>query len=293
MAALLCFACVVACDFLYNSKYVRSYKEAVNQSEDDVYWSPAIILSLVGISAFIFCMAVFSTVYFSSRTTYMLNAHGVEISDAVQYDILHLQIQFLAAMLALDFILLLAILLTYRYMKCKEYCSQLDELTRVMGRRLFLNHCEWVQLKGHHNAGQTGWFLFLDVDWFKQINDTLGHSVGDTTLRSIAAVLQRTFGDCGTVGRVGGDEFAVLIHQPVSKEKLEQMLSGYLEEISHILDVVSVSCSIGAYRFIFPHKVTELLRETDEVLYQAKRNGRGCFVIRDELEQDAENEKQK
>lgn len=71
------------------------------------------------------------------------------------------------------------------------------------------------------------------------------------------------------------------------------MLSQYLEELSHILDVITVSCSIGAYRFAFPRAVTDLLRETDEVLYQAKKNGRGCFVIRDDLEQAAENEVQK
>ena len=134
---------------------------------------------------------------------------------------------------------------------------------------------------------------FVHVGWFKQINDTFGHSVGDTTLRSIARILQKTFAGSAAVGRVGGDEFAVMIDQPLTKEELEKKLADYLEEISHILNEVKVSSSIGACHFIFPHDMSELLRKTDEVLYEAKRNGRACFVIRDELEQKAEKEKQK
>lgn len=291
--ALLCLICVMACDLLYHSSYVQHYKEAVNRSDEDSYWSPAMVCSLGGICAFIFSMAVFSTIYFADRMTYMLGQHGMEIVQAVQSDILHLQIQFLAAMLALNFILILVILLTYRYMKYKEYCGQIDGLTGVMGRRLFLEHCTRMQMKSHREPGKPGWFLFLDVDWFKQINDTFGHSVGDTTLRSIARILQKTFDGSAAVGRVGGDEFAVMIDQPLTKEELEKKLADYLEEISHILNEVKVSSSIGACHFIFPHDMSELLRKTDEVLYEAKRNGRACFVIRDELEQKAEKEKQK
>jgi len=81
----------------------------VNDCENNPYWSQKISVFLGAIGFFVFCMAVFSTVYFSGRTKYMLGAHGIDVTETVSRDILHLQIQFLAAMLALDFILLVVI----------------------------------------------------------------------------------------------------------------------------------------------------------------------------------------
>ena len=100
-------------------------------------------------------------------------------------------------MLALNFILILIILMVYRYMKYREYLGEMDPLTDVMGRRMFLHHCEMIQTGGRKNGPEKGWFLFLDVDWFKKINDTLGHMVGDKTLQMVAHNLEHKFGKYG------------------------------------------------------------------------------------------------
>ena len=63
-------------------------------------------------------------------------------------------------------------LMIYQYMKYREYQGEIDFLTGVMGRRLFLQHCQNIQ-SDQRIHGHQGWFLFLDVDWFKQINDKL------------------------------------------------------------------------------------------------------------------------
>lgn len=110
-------------------------------------------------------MTAVSTIYFSDRINYMLTVHHVVVTGEIQHDILHLQIQFRTAMLALNFIILMAALLMYRYMKYKEYAGQMDSLTGVMGRRLFLNQCRRIQADSE--PGTRGWFLFLDVDRFK------------------------------------------------------------------------------------------------------------------------------
>ena len=148
-------------------------------------------------------------------------------------------------MLALDFILILTMLMIYQYMKYREYQGEIDFLTGVMGRRLFLQHCQNIQ-SDQRIHGHQGWFLFLDVDWFKQINDKLGHIAGDETLKKFATFLQEQF----------------------------------FQNISGIQKEVTVSCSIGVYRFKYPKTIKELLTKTDEILYEAKANGRGCFVIR-------------
>ena len=126
-----------------------------------------------------------------------------------------------------------------------------------------------------------GWFLFVDVDYFKAINDTFGHSVGDKVLREIAMNLQSILGNNGKVGRIGGDEFAVIIEKPMAQQELKQQLEQFQQSISGILDDKKVSCSIGAYQFAFPQNVRDLLEETDKVLYKAKENGRACYVVKE------------
>lgn len=265
-----CAAVVLAIDKLYHSSFIQTYKNAVNEYENTPYWSPKIGFVLGGVSTFIFCMAVLSTVYFSNRMYYMLGQHGVDVTQHIHRDILHLQVQFLTAMLALNFILLILILMVYRYMKFREYTGELDFLTGIMGRKLFLHTCLRSQ-KSH--AGAAGWFLVCDLDYFKHINDKYGHSVGDEVLKQFAEHLQNTFRFCGSVGRIGGDEFAVMLDIDLSQDQLEHLLTQFLRDISGILEQVTVSCSIGAYRFVFPQEIKHLLTETDRVLYQAKENG--------------------
>ena len=95
-----------------------------------------------------------------------------------------------------------------------------------------------------------------------------------------ATFLQEQFEPYGAVGRVGGDEFAVMIEEEMSQEVLEKELEQFFQNISGIQKEVTVSCSIGVYRFTYPKTIKELLTKTDEILYEAKANGRGCFVIR-------------
>lgn len=277
--AVFCVFWVEIAYMIYHSERIKKYRDAVNESADNPYLSPKIVGIAAMISIIVICMAVLSTGYFANRAEYMLQQHGIQVTSIIQRDLLLLQIQFLIAMLALDFILILTMMMVYRYMKYREYQGEIDSLTGVMGRRLFLQHCESIQ-NDQHITGHKGWFLFLDVDWFKKINDNLGHTVGDETLKKFARLLKGQFDEYGAVGRVGGDEFAVMIEKEMSQEELEKKLEQFLLDISEILTEFTVSCSIGVYHFEFPKPIKQLLTQTDEVLYQAKANGRGCFMIR-------------
>ena len=266
---------------LYHSPLIQKYADAVNHSTKHTVDSSKPLVGLGIVATFIACMAVVSTFYFSNRATYMLGQHQIEVTPAISSDLLHLQIQFLLAMLALDVILIELIVIVYRYMSYREYQGEIDALTGVMGRRLFLSYCTKVQQNRKPADSPKGWFLFLDVDYFKQINDTLGHTVGDETLKQVAVTLQNTFGSSGAVGRVGGDEFAVMVNQEMSSQELARRLDKFLVDIATILPQRTVSCSIGAYHFVFPQEINHLLSETDQVLYQAKASGRACFIIQD------------
>lgn len=239
LIALCCLFWVEVAYKIYHKERIQKYKDAVNQSLDDPYLSSKIVAISSGISFLIICIAIFSTGYFANRSTYMLKQHRVHVTRTIE----------------------------------------IDSLTGVMGRRLFLQHCQNIQ-SDQRIQGHQGWFLFLDVDWFKQINDKLGHIAGDETLKKFAMFLKEQFEPYGAVGRVGGDEFAVMIEEEMSQEVLEKELEQFFQNISGIQKEVTVSCSIGVYRFTYPKTIKELLTKTDEILYEAKANGRGCFVIR-------------
>ena len=239
LIALCCLFWVEVAYKIYHKERIQKYKDAVNQSLDDPYLSSKIVAISSGISFLIICIAIFSTGYFANRSTCMLKQHRVHVTRTIE----------------------------------------IDSLTGVMGRRLFLQHCQNIQ-NDQRIYGHQGWFLFLDVDWFKQINDKLGHMAGDETLKKFAMFLKEQFEPYGAVGRVGGDEFAVMIEEEMSQEVLEKELEQFFQNISGIQKEVTVSCSIGVYRFTYPKTIKELLTKTDEILYEAKANGRGCFVIR-------------
>ena len=246
---------------------------------DNPYSSGKMNLFFAAFESFLLCMAVFAAAYFSQREKFMLEQHGVVVSDVISSDLFHLQIQFLIAFLGLNIISVIMLMVIYKYMSYKEYRGEMDELTGVMGRRMFLYHCDKAQGACDDANEKTGWFLFVDVDYFKTVNDTFGHGVGDKVLKEIAAGLLHMAGDEGKVGRIGGDEFAVLIETPMEPQEMKRRLERFLEEISGILPDQKTSCSIGAYQFVFPKQVKRILTETDELLYQAKENGRACYVM--------------
>ena len=121
LIALCCLFWVEVAYKIYHKERIQKYKDAVNQSLDDPYLSSKIVAISSGISFLIICIAIFSTGYFANRSTYMLKQHRVHVTRTIEIDLLHLQVQFLIAMLALDFILILTMLVIYQYMKYREY----------------------------------------------------------------------------------------------------------------------------------------------------------------------------
>lgn len=276
---IICVVIVELSWIIYYSDTIQRIKFGINYNNP--YASKKMNLFFIIFEFFIVCMAVFSTIYFYYRQSYMLEWNHIIISKKVAVDLLLLQIQFLISLLALNTISIIFLVFIYKYMSYREYKGEIDELTEIMGRRMFLYHCENVI---------NGWFLFVDADYFKSINDTFGHAVGDKVLREIAMHLQNIFGEDGKVGRLGGDEFAVIIEKSITQQELEQRLEHFLSMISGILSEKKVSCSIGAYEFTVKQKVKDLLAETDKVLYEAKKKGRACYVIKTYEEQNKEKE---
>ncbi|WP_319951823.1 putative bifunctional diguanylate cyclase/phosphodiesterase [Caldinitratiruptor microaerophilus] len=158
------------------------------------------------------------------------------------------------------------------------YLASRDPLTGLFNRRRFLEELDW-QLAQARRYGVHGALLFVDLDGFKYVNDSLGHPAGDALLKNVAALLQRRLREADTIGRLGGDEFAILLPQ-TDAGQAEVVAQDLVETLRAQVMVVSghpvrVTASIGIA--VFPQHGTtaeELLARADTAMYEAKESGR-------------------
>jgi diguanylate cyclase (GGDEF)-like protein/PAS domain S-box-containing protein len=164
-----------------------------------------------------------------------------------------------------------------------QYMAQHDALTGLPNRRLFLELLEGTHVQKAQNAGLWATIL-IDVDDFKNINDTLGHYVGDNLIVAVANRLEECIGDRGIVGRLGGDEFAVLlptVADPADAHKAgDALVKAFSEPLSvreyEILVGISAGVSVGMDSSI---DAPAMLKNADLALYKAKADGRGVCRV--------------
>jgi diguanylate cyclase (GGDEF)-like protein/PAS domain S-box-containing protein len=157
-----------------------------------------------------------------------------------------------------------------------------DPLTGLPNRALFQTRWEHALVEAK-DSGATVSVLLIDLDNFKDVNDTLGHDVGDALLRELAARLAGAVRDCDTVARLGGDEFAVLLVEAQTlghPEHFAQILKGKLREPFVFSGRTIVSnASVGIASFPdHDDDAAELLKAADIALYRAKANGDSRIV---------------
>ena len=156
-----------------------------------------------------------------------------------------------------------------------------DALTKLPNRRLLQDRLTQALASARRQEGRVA-LLFLDLDRFKNINDSLGHSVGDLFLQEVAGRLERATRELDTVARVGGDEFLILLtglkdvtDAAVAAERLMDAMTAEFVVQGHPLNI---GCSLGIS--IFPEHGTDaetLIKNADTAMYSAKENGRNGF----------------
>lgn len=163
--------------------------------------------------------------------------------------------------------------------------AERDPLTGVRNRRGFEEDAR--RLVAHaHRHGEAGAILLVDLDDFKAVNDTHGHQVGDEILRAVARALTERVREADIVGRMGGDEFAVVLGHitPASADVVGEAMADSLRAITVDLPdaQLSVSASIGMTCFAedSDESLEVLLQRADEAMYRAKRGDHGVRVAR-------------
>jgi diguanylate cyclase (GGDEF)-like protein len=159
-----------------------------------------------------------------------------------------------------------------------------DTLTRLPNRALVLDRAEQMLARAARQPGMVGGALFIDIDGFKHVNDSLGHAAGDQLLRVVGERLQGAAREQDTVGRLGGDEFVVLVESTADEATLDLLadrLTEVLREPVELIDghkIFSVTASIGVAvgQYATPDA---LLRDADLALYAAKAAGKDRSVL--------------
>ena len=157
--------------------------------------------------------------------------------------------------------------------------AETDPLTGLANRSVF--QARYREVVGDSlNHGFASALVLIDLDRFKDLNDTLGHPAGDACLCEVARRLGQAFQKAGLVARLGGDEFAIILRAPTNPARIAHVLQQTIVMLSRPLFWnglrLEVGASIGAALVGRPHRrrITELFAEADIALYDAKAAGR-------------------
>ncbi len=165
--------------------------------------------------------------------------------------------------------------------KSHESESQYDVLTNLLNRRYIVKAIEQSIEKSNDFMA----VMFLDLDRFKVINDSLGHDVGDDVLVNVARLLKQHVGDSGVAARYAGDEFLILLNNGVSAEKTAAIANAILKAVANpikLKDGSEINLTISLGIAFFPEHgqtVNKLIKNADVALYDAKLNGKNRYTV--------------
>jgi diguanylate cyclase (GGDEF)-like protein/PAS domain S-box-containing protein len=158
-----------------------------------------------------------------------------------------------------------------------------DSLTKLANRRHFLEKCEQETSRCHRYANNMA-LLMIDIDHFKNVNDSLGHDAGDLVLRNMGRIMEETLRESDLAGRLGGEEFGALLPETDLDQafRVAERMRKRIEQtrIDTPSGAIGITVSIGIGGDVAGClSVEELLKQADVALYEAKRKGRNRVVV--------------
>jgi len=161
--------------------------------------------------------------------------------------------------------------------------ANFDSLTKLPNRSLFRDRLE-QEVKKSHRSGWPMALMMIDLDRFKEVNDTLGHDKGDLLLVEAARRISECVRETDTVARLGGDEFTVILSELDDTKSIDRLVQKIIKRLATPFQLgaeqVFISASVGIT--LYPHDATDieaLLKNADQAMYQAKNEGRNRFCF--------------
>lgn len=156
-----------------------------------------------------------------------------------------------------------------------EQLARTDQLTGILNHQTFFDECDRLA----RNPG-TFYCMVIDLDDFKQINDSYGHLEGDRVLQDMGRILQEAVADQGLAGRVGGDEFSLFLTKLSAPEEAEQMAAVLLAQVQKRKEQGPFpGISIGVAKLSQSESVRSGFRRADQMLYEVKRCGKNSYRV--------------
>ena len=167
--------------------------------------------------------------------------------------------------------------------KMLESLALNDPLTGLANRRLLTDRMSMALVHARRNKSAMA-VVYLDLDGFKQINDTFGHDAGDILLKTVAGRLAATVHEEDTVARLGGDEFIVVLWHVSGNDVAATVASKVIEAVSQPYEIeghtvsITISAGVGVYP-VHGEDADTLMKSADLALYEAKRAGKNVFRV--------------
>ena len=166
-----------------------------------------------------------------------------------------------------------------------DHLAQHDPLTGLPNRRMFFERLQLAIISARRTHQPLA-LLFIDLDYFKEINDSHGHALGDEVLKAVARLLSSATREVDTVARLGGDEFVILFNVLDEPEDIQRIVHKLHERFQNPLRIdglaLNVRASIGVSRYPEDGDSAErLLQHADRAMYAAKSDGRNTFAFHD------------
>ncbi|WP_226991118.1 sensor domain-containing diguanylate cyclase [Paraglaciecola psychrophila] len=171
-----------------------------------------------------------------------------------------------------------------------QFLALHDPLTKLSNRSLFNDRVNHALNKCRRHKNKKIALLFLDLDKFKQVNDTNGHHIGDLLLIEVAKLIQTCIRETDTLSRLGGDELGILLEDIVSAELAQRVANKILKALQtpFMLDKIQINTSISigiAFNDQSDNTIDSLIICADKAMYKAKQRGRNRFILHQGEEQ--------
>ncbi len=274
------FLTVIMCVTVYISKNKRLAEiEKILDESRQSYYARRLKIEGAFFAIFLFLVILALMFHLHNMTIIVANAANIKLPFQARIIFINLQIQFLTGVAAISYIIGVFITSYRIYSVYHINNADKDLMTGLYSKTTAADYGAAV-INNKKDFPDT-YFMMIDIDNFKGINDTYGHLTGDKVIINIARLLEKHFSAYGLVSRFGGDEFAVFITRLLNKNDIERKILEFQSDAASILldDGRKVTCSIGVCHVDKEKKFDEVYRKADEMLYQVKTSGRNGYKV--------------
>lgn len=271
---------VLLCIVMYSSyrisisKYYKEFEQIVSDG-GNAYYTSRFKLEGFGVGLIVLLTNLMLMYHLKDAVSDAMHMQNIALDRETYIVYLNSAGQFIVGCIAISYMISVLVIAYRVYSVYKIYNSDKDLMTGLYTKAAALEYGKLL-LQDADNA----YFMIIDIDRFKNINDTFGHITGDRVIVSVATYLEKYFIELGYVARFGGDEFAVFITNSISRQNLIDAVKNFQNDLLDIpLENMKVTCSIGIAQIHNEKKFEEIYEKADEMLYKVKSEGRNGYAV--------------